>query len=124
MKQYREALILSSIALALCSVLLALLLLADSKESVPQTATIYEINSFSVADISAVAVNNATGAYGFILGPEGYITVVPEQEAEGDDYSQEELRAFVFLLSKLSASQAIDGGAAAEFGLDQPLARI
>ena len=125
MKQYRKALILSSIALVLGSVLLALLLLADSKEPVPQTTTIYEINSFSVADISAVAVNNATGAYGFILGPEGYISVVPEQEPEGDDYSQEELRAFVFLLSKLSASQAIDGGvAAAEFGLDQPLARI
>lgn len=125
MKHYRKALILSSIALAFFSALLAFLLLADSKDPVQPRATIFEINNFSVAEISAVAVNNTTGAYGFILGPEGYITVVPEQANEEDDYSQDEMRAFVFLLSKLSASQVVDSGAtAADFGLDQPLARI
>ena len=125
MKHYWKALILSSIALAIFSVLLAFLMLADSQEPAQPAATIYEINSFSVSEISAVAVNNATGAYGFILSPDGYITVVPEHMTEEDDYSQDEMRAFVFLLSKLSASQAIDDGATAtDFGLDQPLARV
>jgi hypothetical protein len=124
MKHYTRALVLSSIALAFFSGLLAILLLAGNKEPAQPTATVYEINSFSVTEISAVAVNNASGAYGFILGPEGYITVVPEQATE-DDYSQDEMRAFVFLLSRLSASQIMDSGTAlADFGLEQPLARI
>ncbi len=125
MNQYGKALILSSAALIFFSALLAFLLLADDKAPAPQAAIVHEINSLSVSEISAVAVNNATGAYGFIIGPEGYISVVPEHVPPEDDYSQEELRAFVFLLSKLSASQVIDSAsAAAEFGLDQPQARI
>jgi hypothetical protein len=125
MKHYRRALLLSSAALVFFSVLLAILLLADNTEPAQPTPTVYEINSFSVTEISAVAVNNNTGAYGFILGPEGYITVVPEQPAGEDDYSQDEMRAFVFMVSRLNASQVIEsGGAAADFGLDQPRARI
>ncbi len=125
MKQYGKALVLSSAALVFFLALLVFLVLADDKAATPEAITVHEINSISVSEISAVAINNATGAYGFIIGPEGYITVVPEQAPSEDDYSQDEMRGFVFLLSKLSASQVIDtDSAAAAFGLDQPRARI
>jgi len=126
--RYRRMLVLCSLALLGFSALLVLLLMTGSSpktRSGEPAEAIYEINSLNVAEISAVAVKNRTGAYGFILGPNGTTTLVSEPEIAGADYSQEEMQAFIFILSKLTAIQALGSkGSLAEFGLDEPQARI
>ena len=126
--RYKRMLIACSTALLVSSALLILLLTTGTSpkdRTGKPVETVYGINSLNVVDISAVAVKNRTGAYGFIIGPDGSTTLVSEPEITGADYSQEEMQAFIFILSKLSAVQAIDTkGTLAEFGLEEPQARI
>jgi len=126
--RYTRMLAFSSLAFLISSALLILLFRTGTPPkpgSVASGKAVYEINALNVADISAVAVRNHTGAYGIIIGAGGTTTLVSEPEITGADYSQEEMQAFIFILSKLSTAQALDTkGTLAEFGLDEPLARI
>ena len=126
--RYRRILVFFSIALLVSTALLVLLLTTGTDPkvgSVTRPESVYEINALNVADISAVAVKNRTGTYGFIIGPDGTTTLVSEPEIPDADYSQEEMQAFIFILSKLTATQAVDAkGRLAEFGLEDPQARV
>ncbi len=124
MKPWRKALILSSAALLLSSILLAALILTEGKQEAP-IAENHEILSINVALISALAVNNNSDAYGFIPGDNGVIELVSKPETAGADYSQEMMQSFIYILSRLSSTKAIENyESRGDFGLDEPSATV
>lgn len=101
------------------------LLLWDDKPPAPAAPSVIAVNRLEVGDIAAVAVNNTQGAYGFILAADGAIQLVAEPEIAQARYALNEMQAFVFELSKLSAARSIsDPGNLQQYGLDPALARI
>lgn len=124
MNYYTRAIAFASAALLLSLVALVLLLAnaKDTPATQPQAIPIVEL---PVSDIAAVAINNPHGAYGFILAQDGNIQLLAQPEIAHADYALDAMQAFVFQLSKLTASRAIASpGDLRQYGLDSPQARI
>jgi len=121
---YRKALWQVCAASLVLAALLLWLLPRDPRlaQALPTT---YPVNSLNVADISAVAVKNGTDAFGLMVGPDGSVSLVAKDDAAGADYSADEMRAFIFLLARLTASQALEPQQnLADFGLREPRASL
>ncbi len=124
---YRKALWqVGAASLLLGAVLLWLLSHAPlPTPTAPTASATTTINNLSVADISAVAVKNGADTYGLMVDPDGAVTLVAKGDAPGADYAVDEMRGFIFLLAKLTASQALDPQQnLADFGLSEPRASL
>jgi|GEM_PF-1669762 len=100
-------------------------LLSHDPRTAPSTPKTVTINNVNVADISAVAIKNSADNYGLLVGPDGAVTLVANGDAPGADYAANEMQGFIFLLAKLTASQALEGPQnLTDFGLSTPRATL
>ncbi len=87
-----------------------------------EDASIIRINEINVGDIAAIAVVNENSSYGFLIDGN---KISLETDKEKEEYSQEEMQAFIYMISKISSSKTIeDYDSLEDFGLQSPSARI
>ncbi|MCF7933867.1 MAG: DUF4340 domain-containing protein [Spirochaetia bacterium] len=123
MNRTLRALIISSSLLIAASILLAVLLITDPERTPAAATEPSVILSLPVSRIAAVAVQHAETSFGLLIGENGLIEVVSEEE--GIEYSQKELQAFIYQVSKLNALSTLDGDQGlSTYGLDQQKVQI
>ncbi|MEO7242758.1 MAG: DUF4340 domain-containing protein [Variovorax sp.] len=121
---YVRAITYVGVALAL-SLAALLLLLARDDDATLAPPSVIAINRLPVSDIAAVAVTNGRGAYGFIVAPDGAIQLLAQPQIAGADDARDEMQAFIFQMSKLSASRALPSpGDLSPYGLAEPQAQV
>lgn len=122
MSKYAKLLKVSSITLVVLTAVLGGLLLHDGGQGVDKAPVAVQINNIHVGDIAAVAITNKKASYGLLVGEKG---ISLETKKEGGEYSQEEMQAFIFAMSKLVSTRVIDKyDDISSYGLDKPPSKI
>jgi len=118
---YRKTLRISSVILIVLTCIYIFVQLYDNSTK-PNETEIYPINDINVKDIAAIAISNEDAKFGLLVGENG---VSLESENKDGSYSEQEMQAFIYTISKLTGFRELDDyDNLSQYGLSQPVCQI